>query len=242
MKYLLLLIFIFSSQYALASSNATKTFLLLGQSNMAGRGNVAELAPHLKRLPANITFFLHGKAVDIARQPKFGPEVSLAHELAKMYPNKKINLVKFAPGGSMMRDWLRGRPHYQTMNKMLGRIRKNHTLDISAVLWMHGERDTKSMSTAGSYQKDLARFIQTLRQDKNKPNLPFVIAQISVPEAFRPAEIKTVKKAQQDTARSLPSVQVFSTEQLSKRSDQTHYDTSGQIKLGQLFARYLRKH
>ena len=240
MKRFFLLTLLFISHSAFASSDATMTFLLLGQSNMAGRGNVAELDTRMKTLPANTTFFLHGSIADISRQAKFGPEVSLARELARIYPNKKINLVKFAPGGSMMKDWLKGRPHYQTMTKLLNRVRKNHGLDISGILWMHGERDTKSMSTANSYKKNLERFIRTMRQDMNKPLLPVVIAQISVPEAYRPAEIKMIKKAQQETARDLPAVQIFSTKNLSKRSDNVHYDSSGQIELGRLFARYLR--
>lgn len=241
MKHYLLMIILFLgfSQNTFASGDAKMTFLLLGQSNMAGRGNVAELDARMKTLPANTSFFLHGKIVQIAKQAKFGPEVSLAKELAKIYPGKKINLVKFAPGGSMMKDWLRGRPHHQTMSKLLNRVRKNHILDIKGVLWMHGERDTKTMSVANSYKRNLERFIQTLRQDFNKPNLPVVIAQISVPEAFRPAEIKRVKKAQQETARKLPGVKIFSTENLSKKSDQVHFDSAGQIELGRLFARYL---
>lgn len=240
MKTFFLLLFIFISQNAFASSNGTMTYLLLGQSNMAGRGNVAELDHGMKTMPANVTYFLHGSKADISRQAKFGPEVAFAKELAKKYPNKKINLVKFAPGGSMMRDWQKGRPHYQTMTKQLNKVRKDHNLegDISGVLWMHGERDTKSISTAQSYKGNLERFIRTIRQDMNKANLPIVIAQISVPEAYRPAEIKMIKKAQQQTASDVSGVKVFSTEQLSKRSDNVHYDTKGQIGLGRLFARY----
>lgn len=238
MKHFILITLAFLSQATFANGDSTMTFLLLGQSNMAGKGNVSELDAKMKTLPKNVTFFLHGSASEISRQPRFGPEVSFAKQLAKAHPHKKINLVKFAPGGSMMKDWLKGRQHYRTMTTQLNRVQKNHKLNVSGVLWMHGERDTRSISNANNYKRNLKMFISTIRQDLKKAHLPIVIAQISVPEAFSPAAIKQIKRAQQETARDLHSVKVFSTEQLSKRPDKVHYDSSGQIELGRLFARH----
>ncbi len=235
-----LLLCLFASQFFITTSWAAEgelSFLLLGQSNMAGQGKVAELDHRLKPLPKNVNFFLNGSLVNLSSQQKFGPEVSFAHQLAQVYPAKKINLIKFAPGGSLMKDWLKGGYHYQTLMKQLDKIRKNHTLDIRGVLWMQGERDTKSLASAKHYKANLEQFILTIRRDLRKPGLPFVIAQISFPEAYRPA-VKPVKLAQQTIPEEMPSVSSFSTETLSKNPDKVHFSSKGQIELGKRFADY----
>ncbi len=246
MKQLLLLVCLCIFQFYPAAtswaSNGDLTFLLLGQSNMAGQGKVSELNASFKTLPANVNFFLNGSRVDIAAQQKFGPEVSFARRIAQAHPDKTINLVKFAPGGSLMKDWLKGGYHYQTLTKQLNKIRKTEKLDIRGILWMQGERDTKSLASANRYKKSLERFIVMIRRDLGKPGLPFVIAQISMPEAYRPG-VKPVKLAQQEIPRELPSVSSFSTDTLQKKPDKVHFSSAGQIELGKRFADYyLPKH
>ena len=136
-----------------------------------------------------------------------------------------------------MKDWLKGGYHYQTLTKQLKKIRKTQRIDVRGVLWMQGERDTKSLASANNYKKSLERFIVTIRRDLGKPALPFVIAQISIPEAYRPG-VRPVKLAQQEIPRDLPSVSSFSTEMLQKKPDKVHFSSAGQIELGRRFANY----
>lgn len=241
MKRFFLLVCLLVPQFYLASicwaSESDLTFLLLGQSNMAGQGKVSELADSMKSMPQNVNFFLNGSLVKLSTQQKFGPEVSFARRIAQVHPAKTINLIKFAPGGSLMKDWLKGGYHYQTLSKQLAKIRKTQSIDVRGVLWMQGERDTKSFESAKNYKVNLERFILTIRRDLAKPNLPFVIAQISFPEAYRPA-VTPVKLAQQKIPAELPSVSSFSTGMLQKNPDKVHFSSKGQIELGQLFADY----
>ena len=212
------------------------TYILLGQSNMAGQGKVAELAKEKKTLPKNVHFFLNGSEVRIINLKKFGPEVSFAHAIAVKHPKEIINIIKFAPGGSLMKDWVKNGHYYKTLKKQLQRIRKKASLNPAAIFWMQGERDTKSVKLAKTYPADLKKLIGALRQDLKRPKLAFIIAKISIPEAFRPA-VKEVQMAQVKVSKEMPFVRIFATDTLKKNSDRVHFSTQGQWQLGQLFAK-----
>ena len=48
-------------------------------------------------------------------------------------------------------------------------------LELAGVFWMQGDADSQWASKAAAYEKHLANLIQDLRQDFNKPELPFVV-------------------------------------------------------------------
>jgi hypothetical protein len=222
------------------SAKQQRVYLLLGQSNMSGQGKVAELAANHKTLPKNVEIYLHGKPVKIANLSKFGPEVAFAHSVAKKYPTASIRLVKFAPGGSLMKDWTlkaRGK-HYDTLIKQVKKSNQGKMPQINGVLWMHGERDSKSVKLANHYAKYMQTFIKMLQSDFHNPKIPFVIARISVPEAFRPA-IPNIRAVQEQIAKSSPYIKMISTDDLTKTNDQVHFDTKGQLALGKRFAQVM---
>ncbi len=217
-----------------------RVYLLLGQSNMSGQGKVAELTASHKRLPKNVEIYLHGKLAKIANLSKFGPEVAFAHSLAKKYPAALIRLIKFAPGGSLMKDWTskaRGK-HYDTLIKQVKKISQGKIPKISGVLWMHGERDSKSVQLANHYKQSMQTFINMLQHDFHNKKIPFAIARISIPEAFRPA-IPNIRAVQEEMAKSSPYIKMISTDDLSKTNDQVHFDTKGQLLLGKRFAQVM---
>ncbi len=244
MKKYSLLFFILFPLFAWANDCKTNvdknniSFLLLGQSNMAGQGKVRELDKLWLKQADNLCFYLNGSLAHFKQQEKFGPEIAFAHDMALAYPNKRINLVKFAPGGSLMKDWLASGKHYLTLKKQLSKIRKSTPLHFKGVLWMQGERDTKSKKLALSYENELIHFIQLIRTDVKQQKLDFVIGKISIPEAYRPA-VKEVKQAQEAVTSKLRFVKIIPTDTLKKNKDNVHYSTEGQLALGHLFAKKL---
>ena len=97
-----------------------KVFLMMGQSNMAGRGDLREVEP----LPSSHAFVLrNGKwqpmtePLNIDRPINFsgkmgtnsgvGPAASFAAEYARTF-NEDIGLVPCAEGGSSLEDWKPG--------------------------------------------------------------------------------------------------------------------------------------
>ncbi|HIO91920.1 MAG TPA: hypothetical protein EYG68_03640 [Leucothrix mucor] len=219
------------------STKEQRVYLLLGQSNMAGQGLVSELSDDIKTLESNITLYLHGKPVSLSTLNKFGPEVSFAHEMAKKHLDSSIHLIKFAPGGSLMKDWTSkdvGK-HYDTLIKQVKKSSGGTIPSINGILWMHGERDTKSKQLADDYEKDLKVFIAMLKSDFKVSKLPIALARISIPAAFRPA-VPEVRLAQEHIAESSSFIHLVSTDDLSKKNDKVHFNSKGQLALGKRFA------
>ncbi len=88
-----------------AQTGETLVFVLAGQSNMVGQGDVAKLSEDLKQLPPNILLYLNGERADFADRNHFGPEIGFAHEMSRAHPREAIILIKFAVGGSSLLAW-----------------------------------------------------------------------------------------------------------------------------------------
>lgn len=126
MKRLLPILIILLSFSESADAKEYLTFLMAGQSNMDGYGNVADLPAHLTA-SQNVMIF-HGNGV-FANQPNggigmwdklqpghgqgfksdgktnsysqsFGPELTFASTLTQAMPDKNIAIVKYAVGGT----------------------------------------------------------------------------------------------------------------------------------------------
>lgn len=240
------IVFILSFSSTLLAENTTSnksyTYLLLGQSNMAGQGLVSELDDEQKVLGSHIKLYLHGKPASLSTLNKFGPEVSFAQMLSKKHPKSIIRLIKFAPGGSLMKDWTskHSGKHYDTLIKQVKKASGGVIPEIHGVLWMHGERDTKSKKLANEYEKGMKTFIKMLKADFKNDQLSIVLARISIPAAFRPA-VPEVRLAQKHISQSSSSIHLISTDDLSKTSDKVHFDTQGQLVLGERFAEVFMK-
>ena len=207
---------------------------------MAGQGLVSELDDEQKALGNHVELYLNGELTSLSTLNKFGPEVSFAHTLAKKYPTSTIRLIKFAPGGSLMKDWISkdSGKHYDTLIKQAKKASGGVIPKINGVLWMHGERDTKSKQLANNYEDGMQTFIKMLKSDFKNDQLPVALARISIPAAFRPA-VSEVRSAQEHISKISSSIHLISTDDLSKNSDKVHFDTKGQLILGRRFAEVL---
>lgn len=241
---------------ATPQADETLVFVLSGQSNMVGQGVVAELPDDLREVPANVRFFLNGEPTTFAAQERFGPEVTFAHTLSAAYPGKSIVLIKFAVGGSSLLAWapdwdpaaaaLTGNegqgPLYRTL---MGHVATSRAAlaagdepggRLAALLWMQGERDARFEAAGAQYAANFAALVARFRADLDAPDLPFLFGQVNPPAQRYPA-VTAVREAQAAAARSIAGATMISTEGISKRADDLHYDSAGQLELGRRFAR-----
>jgi lysophospholipase L1-like esterase len=233
---------------------ACRLFLLAGQSNMAGHGRYDELPPGDDgALPPNVT--IAAVSLDVHLRPLeggFGPELTLARNLAAAHPGETLLLIKYAVEGSSLLDWApdwdakaaaqTGHPEYGPLYRRLlelvaaKREDPQHTAcQPAAVFWMQGERDALFLQAAAAYEANLAALIEALRTDLGAPVLPFLVGQVDPPGDRYPAA-ELVRAAQAAVARKLPGVYLVRTDGLSRRADGLHYDTAGQLELGRGFA------
>lgn len=219
-----------------------RVYILAGQSNMMGKGKTNKLPAYMKTQPHNVEFYYQGRKRQLAKFSHFGPEVSFAHAISRKFPNDKHIIIKHVATGTSIHHWLPGSPLFDGLLRQRGFVKVTATANnlankkVDAIIWMQGEKDARSAINANRYETNLKRFILGVRRQLNSPQSIFIMGQINPQDpAFHMLE--TVKKAQVNTQRALPHVKLVSTDGLGKIYDNVHYNTKGQLELGQRFAK-----
>lgn len=216
-------------------------YLLLGQSNMLGvRSSPEQLPENLKQTQENALFFHDNKWVPLApgvsEKKGFGPEISFA---SKLPSNRKFGIIKLSAGDTNLAvDWSqkeKGKLYSRTIG-LVNSAKATRPIKIKAVLWMQGESDAMDEKMAQSYSSNLKDFIKKLRHDLNDSSIAFSVCRETAPVDQFPYT-NTVRLAQKDLQKSISAYEWFDCDGLSKGSDNLHYDTVGQINLGDLFAK-----
>jgi hypothetical protein len=240
---------------ALRSAEPPLVLILSGQSNMVGVGQAGQLSPEWRTPPANVTLMNWGRPQPLATG-RIGPEVTLAHALARALPGRQIVLFKAAHGGTSQLVWQPEHDRARIDRLNLGHDqRAGHAYaqlvaawktafpggDIkpAALLWMQGESDARVPELAKEYQQHVTNFLTSLRRDLDTPQMKVVIAEVN-PAKVTPVSpfpfVDEVRAAQHAIPGNDPLAVCISTDGLTKAKDQVHYDTAGLQGLGLRFA------
>lgn len=222
-------------------------YLLIGQSNMAGRGQIAEqdLQPH----PRVFTFNKQQQwvpAVDPLHfdKPKVvgvGLGKTFAETVAEAHPEATIGLIPCAVGGTSITVWEPGARDQATnthpYDDMLVRCRaalKDGTL--KGILWHQGESDCNP-ARAPLYEEKLHALVRRLRSDFNAENVPFILGQLSQFEGKDWNEHKhQVNAAQKNLKQHFPLVGFVGSEKLVHKGDNVHFDAASCREFGKRYA------
>ena len=177
---------------------------------------------------------------------QFGPESELLRLAAEANPTKKIYVVKYAIGGSsLFNQWAAGLLYYNRfkndyLNAVAAIQASNENVIHKGVLFAQGEKDSKGELGGGaqnyyeSYQRD---FIETLRTDLSLPNLPITLTLPSVKGTLGNTyyQLDIVNSAKTKLASEMNFVSTIDSSDFSFKTDNLHYDGSGQIEHGAQF-------
>jgi len=226
----------------LPPAEAFDVYLLMGQSNMAGRDlalleeqveDAALLALDYEGVWRVAKDPIHKKTGRI--EPGVGPGIAFGRRLLAAKDNGSIGLVPCAVGGSPLRRWERGGDLYE---EALERAR--HAMQygrLKGVIWHQGETDSAKEAWARSYGARLGQMIADLREDLGEPELPVVVGQIG---EFVGGEdflfVEDVKKAIRDVSETVERVGFASSEGLLDKGDDLHFDGASAMLLGERFA------
>ena len=217
------------------------SFLLIGQSNMAGRGIVTEVAPIINE---NVVSFKSGQWVTAAEplhndKPELagiGPGVSFADYLQKKY-DKTIGLIPCAFGGTAIMEWQKEGSLYtnaveQTREAIL-------TSKLKGILWHQGESDTHTLSDAQLYKGRFETFIADLLNDIGNLNIPIIIGQLGefLKDNTTHQNFDIVNKSLLEITSTKASYGFVTTEGLKHRGDLLHFDSVSQRALGIRYAK-----
>ena len=152
-------------------------YLLMGQSNMAGRGRMTDA----DRRPVQRVWMLdkENRWVPAAHPLHFdkptiagvGLGIDFAKRMCQEDPAIQVGLVPCAFGGTPLSRWSKGGDLYQNAVARAKVAMKSGTLE--GVLWHQGESDSGKPDTASTYADRLAKMIGDLRAELESPGLPF---------------------------------------------------------------------
>lgn len=162
------------------------SFLMIGQSNMAGRGNLSDVEPinnfrcymlrngRFLRMsePVNPDRAIFGKG--------FTSGVSLAASFADSFANEyraRIGLIPCADGGTSIDKWQPGGVLFDNAVFMTRLAMRSST--FSGIIWHQGESDCVSDEALESYKPKFVKFVNSIRRELCAENLPFIAGEIS---------------------------------------------------------------
>lgn len=218
-------------------------YLLIGQSNMAGRGIVDPAAnkPHPRVLKLDkkgnwvpATDPLHFDKPKIAG---VGPGSGFGPAIADASPDVTIGLIPAAVGGTPLSRWVKGGDLYERAVKWAKQNQKQGV--IKGAIWHQGEGDSSKPELYNSYQKRLSGMIVDLRTDLNEPDMPFVMGELG--EFFQRPGASTVNQALHGIAKTVPGTAVASSKGLKAKSDQVHFNAAAEKEFGKRYAEQMLK-
>ena len=227
-------------------NDAIRSFLMIGQSNMAGRGDIADVPPirnplcHMLRMgrwqkmsePINpdraIFEWRYRSGVGLA--------ASFADEVANR-DGEKVGLIPCADGGTMLSQWMPGELLYDhaVMQTKLA-MRTSH---LSGILWHQGESDCRSDFSAEKYKEDFIKMITSLKNDVGMPDIPVIIGELShsYGEQHGMGELPEILNgAFYEIAKETPNCAVVSSEGLNMKADGLHFDSASLRIFGRRYA------
>ena len=153
-----------------------KSFLLIGQSNMAGRGFAHEV-------PA-----IYNERIEMLRNGKWqmmtepincdrpvagvGLAASFAESWCRMNSKEKIGLIPCAEGGSSIDEWAaEGILFRHAVSEARFAMESSR---LAGILWHQGESDSDGGKYKTYYER-LNRIEKSLREELDVPDIPFLI-------------------------------------------------------------------
>ncbi len=224
-----------------------KIFLLVGQSNMAGRGLLADVQPIRN---ARIRMFrgdqwlsaeepLHDDKPDIAG---VGLGMSFALDMLGLFPEEDIGLIPCAVGGTPLSRWLPGADLYQRAVTTAQAALDHQTL--TGILWHQGEGDADDEALATTYGERLAAMMVQLRQDIPAPDVPVVVGELGRFLEMRESKsryVKEVNAALNALPQQLPHCRCVSSEGLEHKGDELHFSAAALREFGHRYAKSFRE-
>lgn len=236
---------------SIAKQENLDLYLLIGQSNMAGRGvveaqdqkepsRVFTLNKANEWVPAVDPIHFDKKQVGVGLGRTFGIEMS------KQTKSVRIGLIPCAVGGTSIRKWTPGAEDSKTKtypyDDMLVRLKVAlKSGEVKGILWHQGESDGK-MGEKGTYAEALAELIERVRAECGSSDIPFVIGQLGqFPDRPWNEGRTKVDAAQRKVAQTVPHCAFVSSDGLKDRGDLTHFSADAARQLGERFAEQMIK-
>ena len=259
---LLLLFFVPSSGSAAGGNKKDKAsekgydiYLLIGQSNMAGRGKMI-LPEDTARVMKGVWLLNEEGKPEPARNPlnrystvrksmkmqQICPGTAFGEKVDRK-TGRKVLLVVNALGGSSIKAWAKDAPMVADKGSIaLGEkqlyaeaVRRTKEAlpygELKAILWHQGEADARQPE---AYKARLSALVENLRKDLGAPNVPFIAGEIA---HWRSSSVG-FNEMIRTISTFVPNSDWVSTEGAGMLKDKTdpHFSRDGQLLIGERYA------
>ncbi len=227
-------------------------FLLIGQSNMAGRGYLTDAD---KKETVTGVYLLgpddsKGQAAPVAATHPFNQYSTVRKDLSMQQMNpgygfvttirghtggRPILIVCNARGGTALSEWAKGTNYYnEAVRRTLLAMQYGR---LKGILWHQGCADSADSKVA-VYMTNLSKMVSALREDLKSPNVPFIAGQLPYWRSNSPNfnnMIQTIKD-------NIPNSDWVSAEGCTPRGETSdpHFSRDGQILLGQRYGEKIK--
>ena len=220
-------------------------YLLVGQSNMAGRGKVVDedRRPH----PRVLALDKSGKWVPPVDPIHFDKRIAgvglgrtFGIRIAEKNPKITVGLIPCAAGGSRIDSWKPGGYHGQTKSHPYDDSIKRARIalkvgTLKGILWHQGEGDAHK-GLAEAYEGKLHALIARFRKALGAADVPFIAGQMG---RFDGVPWDDFKKRVDAAHRALPSkvsrCAFVSAEGLGQKGDKVHFNAEAYRELGKRY-------
>lgn len=224
------------------------SFLMIGQSNMAGRGDFGEV-PQIKNdscfmlrmgrwQPMSEPINPDRDILNISMHSGVGLAASFADEVSK-YFDIEVGLIPCADGGTRIKQWQPGEvlyDHAVAMTKLAMR-----SSQLGGIIWHQGESDCQSFNS-DEYKQLFLNLMTKLRKDINAENVPLIIGEISENIAYKwnmGDGVKRINLLLHQLKKEIPLCDIVSVEGLLLKEDGLHFNSASYRELGK---RYFEKY
>ena len=235
------------------------SFLMLGQSNMAGRGDfgeVEEINNPLCKMLRNGKWIAMSEPINPDRgifgyfHSGVGLAASFADEYAK-YFNEEIGLIPCADGGTAIKQW---QPNELLFDNAVAQAKlAQRTSEIVGILWHQGENDSKNFEDVELYRERFLNLFVHLFKELNLPKeTPIIIGELGEFMCnWENGECKDIKQKCKyvqeinailnNLSEELPCSAFVSAKGLTCKNDGIHFNSKSYREFGKrYFQAYLR--
>lgn len=217
------------------------SILMIGQSNMAGRGFREEATP------------INTDRLKVLRNGRWWPiffpvnpdrktaGVTMAESFAERYAERhegvEVGLIPCADGGTSITQWQEGGLLYDHA-VMQARL-ASRTSTIAAVIWHQGESDCLHGLPA-AYKENFLRFYRALCRDLDLSGVPFIIGELGAYLAnnIYSEEYKNyplINQAMKEIAEEEKMIGLARGSHLLSNPDMLHFSAASQYEYGHLY-------
>jgi lysophospholipase L1-like esterase len=206
--------------------------ILVGQSNMEGRGDPGQLPKDIPAEPGQVWHYNDGwkPAVSSLSGQSVGPALPLADHLLRISPERHVGILTCTNGGTEIGLWMPGGELFEACVERIRAVRSR--VKIMAVAYYQGESDAVSAEAVAAWPDQFERLKAALLAETGPVQFILVVLGNLARETHPFLHWAEMQAAQ----RSIKNVQHIEASDFPLGPDGLHLGTAGQVALGRALA------